>query len=154
MAVIETEIEQTSQAVLFATLFVREALCALDASRVQEVIRMESITVVRHAPPEVAGVMNLRGKIVTLLDLGVILGFGKSTVTRESRVFIVEDRNEFLGVLVDSVSDVIEIEPGQAESLPVNIPATQARFFQGVVRRGGHVIAILKTDEILNEIHL
>jgi purine-binding chemotaxis protein CheW len=148
---VETEIEQSAQTVLLATFFVRNALCALEASRVQEVIRVESITVVRHAPGEVAGVMNLRGKIVTLLDLGMILGFGKSTVTRESRVFIVEDRSEFLGILVDSVSEVIEVEPGQEEALPVNIPATQARFFRGVCRRGGQVIAMLKPDEILNE---
>jgi purine-binding chemotaxis protein CheW len=95
--------------------------------------------------------MNLRGKIVTLLDLGIILGFGKSVLTHESRVFILEDRNEFLGVLVDRAGDVIEVEPAQRESLPVNIPAAQARFFKGVCRAGGHVIAVLNPSEVLNE---
>ncbi|MGA3240006.1 MAG: chemotaxis protein CheW [Bryobacteraceae bacterium] len=151
---VETQIEPSTQTVLLATFFVRDALCALDASRVQEVIRVETVTLVRHAPAEVAGVINLRGKIVTLLDLGTILGFGKSEVTRESRVFIIEDRNEFLGVLVDRVGEVIEIEPGHGDSLPVNIPATQARFFQGVRRAGGHVIAILNPAEVLNEARL
>jgi purine-binding chemotaxis protein CheW len=132
---VETQIEHTAQTVLLATFYVREALCALDASGVQEVI----------------GVINLRGKIVTLLDLGTILGFGKSVLTRESRVFIIEDRNEFLGILVDRVSEVIEVEPGHGESLPVNLPASQARFFQGVRRAGGHVVAILNTSEVLNE---
>jgi purine-binding chemotaxis protein CheW len=148
---VETEIEQSTQAVLLATFFVRDALCALDAAGVQEVIRVESITRVRHAPDEVAGVMNLRGKIVTLLDLGMILGFGISVITRESRVFIVEDRNEFIGVLVDRVGEVIEVEPGQEGPLPVNIPAAQARFFQGICRTGGHVIALLNPREVLNE---
>src|ERR1700729_1853297 len=113
---VETEIEQSAQTVLLATFFVRDALCALDAAGVQEVIRVDSVTRVRHAPDEVAGVMNLRGKIVTLLDLGMILGFGKSVVTRESRVFIIEDRNEFLGVLVDRVGEVIEVVRGREES--------------------------------------
>ena len=148
---VETEIEQSTQAVLLATFFVRDASCALDAAGVQEVIRVESITRVRHAPDEVAGVMNLRGKIVTLLDLGMILGFGISVITRESRVFIVEDRNEFIGVLVDRVGEVIEVEPGQEGPLPVNIPAAQARFFQGICRTGGHVIALLNPREVLNE---
>jgi purine-binding chemotaxis protein CheW len=148
---VETQIEPSAQTVLLATFFVRDALCALDASRVQEVIRVETVTLVRHAPAEVTGVINLRGKIVTLLDLGAILGFGKCEVTRESRVFIIEDRNEFLGILVDRVGEVIEIEPGKEESLPVNIPAAQARFFQGVRRAGGHVIAILNPAEVLNE---
>jgi purine-binding chemotaxis protein CheW len=148
---VETQIEPSAQTVLLATFFVRAALCALDAAGVQEVIRVESVTRVRHAPDEVAGVINLRGKIVTLLDLGMILGFGKSVVTRESRVFIIEDRNEFLGVLVDRVGEVIEIEPGQGDSLPVNIPAAQARFFQGVRRADGHVISLLNPREVLNE---
>ncbi len=147
----ETQIEPTSQTLLLATFFVRDALCALDASGVQEVIRVESVTQVRHAPLEVAGVINLRGKIVTLLDLGMILGFGKSAVTPDSRIFIVEDRNEFLGVLVDRVSEVIEMERDQRESLPVNIPSAQSRFFQGVCRMGGRVIALLNPGEILNE---
>ena len=148
---IETQIELVTQTVLLATFFVRDALCALDASVVQEVIRVESVTVVRHAPEEVAGVINLRGKIVTLLDLGIILGFAKTVITRESRVFILEDRNEFLGVLVDRADEVVQVEPGKEESLPVNVPASQARFLQRVCRVGGRVIAVLNPGEILNE---
>src|ERR1700678_2733463 len=109
----DTQIESTGQATLLATFFVGDALCALDAAGVQEVIRVESVTEVRHAPPEVVGVMNLRGKIVTLLDPGVILGLGKSVLTKESRVFIIEDRNEFLGILVDRAGEVMEGEPGR-----------------------------------------
>jgi purine-binding chemotaxis protein CheW len=148
---IETQIEPSAQTLLLTTFLVRDALCALDASGVQEVIRVESVTPVRHAPAEVAGVINLRGKIVTLLDLGMILGFGKSAVTLDSRIFIVEDRNEFLGILVDRVSEVIEMERGHKEALPVNIPSAQSRFFQGVCRAGGRVIALLNPGEVLNE---
>ena len=148
---IETQTGPGAQTALLATFFVRDALCALDASGVQEVIRIGSVTRVRQAPDEVVGVMNLRGKIVTLLDLGLILGFGKSVATHESRVFIVEDRGEFLGILVDRVSEVIEVDSAQGESLPVNIPAAQARFFQGVCRAGGQVIAILNPGEVLDE---
>jgi len=147
----DTQIESTGQATLLATFFVGDALCALDAAGVQEVIRVESVTEVRHAPPEVVGVMNLRGKIVTLLDPGVILGLGKSVLTKESRVFIIEDRNEFLGILVDRAGEVMEVEPGREESLPINIPVAQSRFFQQVCRAGGHVIAVLNPREILNE---
>ena len=149
---VETEIEPRAHALLLlATFFVGNTLCALDASGVQEVLRVGSVTRVRHAPDQVAGVINLRGKIVTLLDLGMLLGFGKSVVTRESRIFVVEDRLEFIGVLVDRVADVVEVEMGQQEALPINMPSAQARFFQGVCRAGGRVIALLNSREVLNE---
>ena len=71
-----TQTAQTGAAptTLLATFYVRDALCALDAAGVQEVIRLTSVTPVRQASPEIAGVINLRGKIVTLLDTGLILG--------------------------------------------------------------------------------
>ena len=147
----DTQTGQDAQTELLATFFVRDALCALDAAGVQEVIRVDSITPVRHAPEEVAGVINLRGKIVTLLDLGRILGFEKSSISKESRVFIIEDRNEFLGLLVDRVGEVIEVENGKHDPLPLNIPPSQARFFTGICRNGGHVIALLNPQEVLNE---
>ena len=114
-----------------------EALCALDASGVQEVIRVESVTQVRHAPPEVVGVMNLRGKIVTLLDPGIILGLGKSVLTRESRVFIIEDRNEFLGILVDRAGEVMEVEPGrESRCRSISQPRRRASFNRSAGRAG------------------
>jgi purine-binding chemotaxis protein CheW len=146
---------------LLATFYVRDSLCAMDASGVQEVIRLGSVSPVPHAPPEVAGIINLRGRIVTLLDVGLILGFAKSGLAnsdfvedereRDSRIFIVEDRNEFLGLLVDRVGEVIEIEPGSTESLPANITPAQARFFESVCRDGGRVIALLNIRELLTE---
>jgi purine-binding chemotaxis protein CheW len=149
---IEVQTETTTvQNVLLSTFYVKDALCALDASRVQEVIRVDSVTPVRHAPEEVTGVMNLRGKIVTLLDLGIILGFGKSEITPESRVFILENRNEFFGMLVGRAAEVVEVAAGQYDSLPVNIPPAQARFYTGVCRAGGRVTTLLNASEILNE---
>lgn len=149
MAIAETE--QVSATKLWATFFLRDALCAIDAAGVQEVIRLGSVTPVRHAPDEVTGVINLRGKIVTLLDTGKILGFGKAATSRDSRIFIVEDRNEFLGLLVDHVGEVLEIEPGGQEPIPGNIPALQAHYFSGVYRANGRVIALLNPATLLAE---
>ncbi|MGA2714042.1 MAG: chemotaxis protein CheW [Bryobacteraceae bacterium] len=145
------QVERTAQTTLLATFFVRDALCALDAAGVQEVIRLVAVTPVRHASDEVAGVINLRGKIVTLLDIGMVLGLGRAPASRDSRVFIVEDRTEFLGLLVDRVGEVLEVDPELEEPLPVNIPAAQARFFRGVYRANGHVIALLNPITLLAE---
>src|SRR5580700_3202855 len=114
----ETLPQLTAHSVLLAAFYVKNALFSLDASVVQEVIRPGSVTPVRHAPAEVCGVINMRGKIVTLLDTAQILGFEMTVPGRDSRIFIVEDRNEFIGLLVDRVAEVVEIEPGCEELCP------------------------------------
>jgi purine-binding chemotaxis protein CheW len=147
----ETTFSENGTAVLLAAFFVRDALCALDAREIQEVIRVGAMTYVRHAPDEVAGVVNLRGKIVTILDLGLRLGFPKAVVGNESRIFIMEDRNEFIGLLVDRVDEVVEVETEQCQPAPANVAAAQSQFFKGVYRVGGRSIALLDPVRVLAE---
>jgi purine-binding chemotaxis protein CheW len=146
---VETTTEKAAGTKLLATFVLRGALCAFDAARVQEVIRMGPVTPVRHAPEEVAGVINLRGRIVTLLDLGQILGFVKVEPDRNSRIFIIEDRGEFIGLLVDRAADVVEVDPNEEEPVPANLAPAQSRYFRGVQRSEGRVIALLDLAELL-----
>ncbi len=140
---------QSGQPTLLATFFVRDALCGLNASSVQEVIRLGAITLAPHAPPDVAGIINLRGRIVTVVDAGMKLGYGPTAPGQNSRVFIVEDRDEFLGLLVDRVGEVLEVESGTEEPMPANLPPSQSKYFKGVNRIGGRVIALLDSAEML-----
>jgi len=146
-----TQTTQAGQTTLLATFFVRDALCALDAAGVQEVIRLGPLTPVRYAPEEVLGIVNLRGKIVTVIDLGLRLGFAKAVAAGDSRVFIVENRNEFIGLLVDRVDEVVELERERWQAPPANVNRGQARFFQGVCRAHGRVITLLDAGQILAE---
>jgi purine-binding chemotaxis protein CheW len=143
--------EAAGQPDLLATFFIREAHCALDAAGVQEVIRLGPLTQVRHAPEEVLGIINLRGRIVTILDVGLQLGFAKVTPGPETRVFIVEDRGEFIGLLVDRVGEVVEMDGKPLDAPPGNVSAAQSRFFKGVCRAGGHVIAQVDVNQLLAE---
>lgn len=147
---VETLAPRAGQTTLLATLYVRDALCGLDAADVQEVIRLGPLTAVRNAPPAVAGIVNLRGRIVTLLDLSLQLGLGKTTPGAESRIFIVEDRGEFVGLLVDKAGEVVETERGEWQPLPANVLRNQAQFFRGVCRVDGHAIAILDVARVLS----
>ena len=144
-------VSEAGQTVLLATFFVREALCAMDAAGIQEVIRLGPLTPVRHSPPEVAGIVNLRGKIVTILDLGLRLGLRQVVPSGDSRIFIIEDRNEFVGLLVDRVDEVVEVERDQWQAPPANVLCGLARFFQGVYRTRGRVITVLDPASILAE---
>lgn len=137
------------QTVLLATFLVRDVLCGLDAAGVQEVIRLGPLTPVRYAPEEVLGIVNLRGKIVTIMDLGLRLGFSKAVAGNDSRIFIIEDRNEFIGLLVDHVDEVVEVDRTDWQLAPANVKWGQARFFQGVCRARSRVITLLDAGEIL-----
>jgi purine-binding chemotaxis protein CheW len=147
----ETLTTPAGQTLLLATFFVGDAHCALDAAGVQEVIRLGPVTPVRYAPEAVLGIVNLRGKIVTIIDLGLRLGFAKMVPGRESRVFIIEDRGEFIGLLVDRVDEVVEVGNDQLEPPPANVNWGQARFFKGVCRARGRVITLLDASLILSE---
>jgi purine-binding chemotaxis protein CheW len=145
----QTLTTQAGQTVLLATFFVRDALCALDAAGIQEVIRLGPVTPVSYAPEEVLGIVNLRGKIVTIVDLGLRLGFPKAVAGPDSRIFIIEDGAEFIGLLVDRVDEVVELEAGQWQPPPANVNWGQAKFFQGVCRNRGRVITLLDAGQIL-----
>ena len=147
----QTMTTSTGQTVLLATFFVGGTLCALDATGVQEVIRLGPVTRVRYAPDEVLGIVNLRGRIVTIVDLGLRLGFPRAVVGPDSRIFILEDRNEFIGLLVDRVNEVVEVESGQWLPTPANVSGRQAQYFKGVCRAGDQAITWLDASQILAE---
>jgi purine-binding chemotaxis protein CheW len=147
----QTLTTQVGQTVLLATFFVRDALCALDATGVQEVIRLGPVTPVRYAPEAVLGIVNLRGKIVTIVDLGLRLGLPRAVPGIDSRVFIIEDQGEFIGLLVDRVDEVVEIEGDRWQPPPANVNWGQAQFFKGVCRDRGRVITLVDAGQILAE---
>ena len=98
----DTQIESTAQATLLATFFVGDALCALDAAGVQEVIRVESVTAGPARTPGSGGSDESAGQDRHLARSGDHTRARQERPRRsESRVFIIEDRNEFLGILVD-----------------------------------------------------
>lgn len=140
---------QGAEGSLMATFTVRGAMCAVEAEGVQEVIRLRPITPVHHAQQDVAGIINLRGRIVTVLDLGLRLGFGRIETGPESRIVIVEERNEFIGLLVDRMCEVLSIENGRNEPLPANIAPAQAPYFRGICRAGTQALTLLEMDRVL-----
>jgi purine-binding chemotaxis protein CheW len=138
----------TSEVIALLTTFsVRDALCGMDSSNVQEVVRAGTLTPVPFAPPEVAGIMNLRGRIVTVVDAGMKLGYEQAAATPESRIFIIEDRGEYLGMLVDRVNEVIESEGLKWDPLPAN--TAHSRYSKGVTRVSGKVVTLVDVSLIL-----
>ena len=106
---------------------------ALELLRVQEVVRVAPIVAMRGARPAVLGVMNLRGRIVPVFDLGLWLGAGHVDADEHSRIVVVERDDELIGVLVSAVEDVVTLGRDRIEP---PLPGGPAGVILGVARVG------------------
>ena len=136
---------------LLVTFGLGNAWYGLDASHVQEVILVGDNTMVYHAPAYVRGIINLRGKIVTVLDMGSKLGFGAIEVGGDSRVIIVDWNHEQVGLLVEVVAEVINLNQDQIDPVPLNISEGLRSFLNGVCNDENRLIGILNLDKVLTE---
>ena len=135
---------------LATAFYVGGALCALDAALVEEIVRLRRTTAIPHAPPYLMGVMNLRGKIVSVIDLARKLGMPATQPTDESRVYIIRDRSELVGVLVDRSADVIELNGPALTPPPANVRGVEAGFVRGIGRAGERLAAVLDPAAVLS----
>ena len=131
--------------------YIDEALCGVDIDLVQEINKHIIFTEVPHAPDYVLGIMNLRGRIVTIIDLGKKLGLGDSKVSESSRIIIVNSKEEQIGLLVDRITDVVASDWDQVTPPPSNIKGVQGKYFQGVLKVKNKLVAILDIEEVLSE---
>ncbi|MCD6535146.1 MAG: purine-binding chemotaxis protein CheW [Deltaproteobacteria bacterium] len=127
-----------------------DALFGLDTMLVQEIIKVPEITKVYQAPEEIIGIINLRGKIVTIIDLAIKLDLPTEIETNNRRIIIVESHNEPFGLMVDTIHDVIHIDGDELGPAPANVRISQGRFISGVFRDEEQLIAILNIEEIVS----
>ena len=118
----------TSSELQFSTFYVGDLLMGIDIQQVQEINRQVEMTGVPHAPEHVRGVVNLRGEVVTVLDLQIILGLGSTSVTGRSRNVIVDLNGEKTGLLVDRIADVVIAQSSEIESPPANVSGIDGRL--------------------------
>ncbi|MHB8767050.1 MAG: chemotaxis protein CheW [Deferrisomatales bacterium] len=133
------------------TFSVDGAWFGIDLLQVQEVSRQTAVSPAPLAPPHVLGVMNLRGRVVTVLDLGRALGLAPTALTAETRNVIVQSRGELVALLVDQVGDVVE--PGAADWSPApgNLQGLRPECLRGVARTAEGLIGVLAVDETLRD---
>lgn len=138
------------ESVQFVTCCVEGEEFAIDILSVQEIIRMVDLTLVPKTAPYIEGVINLRGRIVPVINLR--RRFGMPDVPRrtsQSRIIIVYVRKRAVGLLVDAVSEVMRVVKGQIEPAPSIGGAMGAEFVQGVGRIGDRLMTILDLNRLL-----
>lgn len=141
---------QSKNIVELATFYIGDALCGMDILKVQEINKLMQMTKVPQAPDYVLGILNLRGQIVTILDLGRKLGLGETDISQDPRNIIVNSAGGHVGLLVRRISDVVSADMEKREAAPANMSGIQGEFFTGVYKTSDNLIGILDVDKVLS----
>jgi len=141
---------KTDHPMLVTTFVVSGSLFGMDTSMVQEVVRLTTVTPVHHATSCVVGVMNLRGHISTVIDLSERLGLGQVDLAGDKRIIIVEWSGERVGLVVDTMADVLSVDREAIDPAPENVRSAQSHRMLGVFRSGERIVAMLDLDKVLS----
>jgi purine-binding chemotaxis protein CheW len=133
----------------YVTAVIGGQLFGLPISRVQDVFMPERVTRVPLASGEIAGVLNLRGRIVTVINMRARLGLPNNEGGRLPMALGVDLRGESYGLLIDQIGEVLKLADDSREENPVNLDPRMARLAGGVHRLDGQLMVVLDVDRVL-----
>ncbi len=134
----------------FVTFTVGGQLCGIPVLQVRDVLAPRDITPIPLAPSEVAGSLNLRGRIVTSIDLRVRFGLPKSDGDRDRMNIVVEHHGDLYSLIIDSVGEVLELTSETLERTPATLDASWSRFSNGIHRLETGLLLILDIECVLD----
>ncbi len=123
----------------------------LDIATVYEIIRHQPITAVPQAPEFVEGVINLRGRIIPVVDLRDRFGMGRGVLTRASRIVVAEAAGTRVGLVVDGVSEVLMVPADAIEPTPEVAAGVEAAYLRGIAKLGERLIILLALNGLFAE---
>ncbi len=123
----------------------------INVMAVQEVLRYTEIAPVPGAPSYVLGIINLRGNVVSVIDTRLRFSLPSEEVTENTRIVIIEASNHVVGILVDSVAEVVYLRQSEIETAPNVGNDESARFIQGVCNKNNELLILVELDNMLSE---
>lgn len=134
----------------FVTATIGGQLCGIPVISVQDVLSPQRITPIPLAPPEVAGSLNLRGRIVTAIDLRIRMGLPKRGPDEKGMSVVAEHRGELYSLMVDSVGEVLKMSAENFEQNPSTLDPLWRSFSEGVYRLNEGLLVVLDVDYLLD----
>ena len=123
----------------------------INVMQVQEVLRYSEIAPVPGAPAYVLGIINLRGNVVTVIDTRHRFGLTSGEVNDNTRIVIIEAEGHVVGIMVDSVSEVVYLRQSEVETAPNVGNDESAKFIQGVCHKNGELLILIELNKLLTD---
>ncbi len=134
----------------YVTVTIGDHMFGLPIFRVQDVFVPVGLTRVPLAPPEVAGILNLRGRVVTAIDMRSRLDFSEREPGTPVMAIGIELKGESYGLLVDAVGEVMQLHNSACEAKPANLNPRLSRVAAGIYRLEGQLMVVLDVDRVLD----
>ncbi|MBV4484238.1 chemotaxis protein CheW [Pseudomonas sp. SWRI153] len=123
----------------------------INVMRVQEVLRYTEIAPVPGAPSYVLGIINLRGNVVTVIDTRQRFGLTTGEISDNTRIVIIEADKQVVGIMVDSVAEVVYLRQSEIETAPNVGNEESAKFIQGVCNKNNELLILVELDKMMSE---
>lgn len=133
------------------TFRLNEEIYGINVMLVQEVLRVTEIAPVPGAPNYVIGIINLRGNVVTVIDTRMRFGLPPQDMDDSTRIVIIETDNQTVGIVVDSVSEVVDVYANEIETAPNVGNDETARYIEGVVSRSEELLILVDLNKLLTD---
>jgi purine-binding chemotaxis protein CheW len=145
----KTELSELLQLVSFK---IGEEEFGIEILKVQEIIKMMAITKIPNTPEFIEGIINLRGRIIPVVDLRIKLGLAKQSHTKSTRIVVVELNNQVVGFIVDEVNEVIRITKNTIEEPPEMISGVNREFVTGIGKLEDRLLILLNLEKVFSSI--
>ena len=142
--------KQDDELLQLVTFSIGEEEFGVDILKVQEIIRTMEITKVPRAQDFVEGVINLRGKVIPIIDLRRRFGLDSKAHDKHTRIIVIEINNMIVGFVVDSVSEVLRIPAGTVEPPPPVVAGLESEYISGVGKLQDRLLILLDLDKLLS----
>lgn len=145
------EAKQNDPIMQWVTFRLGDEKYGINVMQVQEVLRVTEIAPVPGAPTYVLGIINLRGNVVTVIDTRNRFGLMSKDTDDASRIVIIETESHIIGILVDSVAEVVEMRASEMETAPNVGNEETSKYIQGVTGRDNELLILVDLNKFLSD---
>lgn len=146
-----SESQATEGSLQCVTFTLEEETYGINVMQVQEVLREIEVAPVPGAPHYVLGIINLRGNVVSVIDARTRFGLTAKESDDMTRIIVIEAQQQIIGILVDSVAEVVDVERSEIDTAPNVGNAETAKYIDGVVSRGDKLLILVDLNKLLTE---